>query len=141
MHWAVRNDLFLFVNANSWLPYSTVGWLVFNVNKRHFLQAVSLEEYSIFARKIIKKLSNSEPLISIFIIIYIFIKKIKTNSACVSLTITTSFGRYDQVISSRSHSTRAVPVNRGLYKYIKNLMSQNNKTFHIYQILYYTHNK
>ena len=37
--------------------------------------------------------------------------------------------------------TRVVPVNRGLYKYIKNLMSQNNKTFYIYQILYYTHNK
>ena len=37
--------------------------------------------------------------------------------------------------------TRVVPVKRGLYKYIKNLMSQNNKTFHIYQILYYTHNK
>ena len=33
MHWAVRNDLFLFLNASSWLPYSTVGWLVFNVNK------------------------------------------------------------------------------------------------------------
>ena len=28
-------------------------------------------------------------------------------------------------------SKRAVPVNRGLYRYIKNLMSQNNKTFHI----------
>ena len=37
--------------------------------------------------------------------------------------------------------TRVVPVNRGLYKYIKNLMSQSNKTFHIYEILYYTHNK
>ena len=38
-------------------------------------------------------------------------------------------------------NTRVVPVNRGLYKYIKNLMSQNNKTFPRYQILYYTHNK
>ena len=54
MHWAVRNDQFLFLNASSWLPYSTVGWLVFNVNKLHFLQSVSLEQYSIFARKIIK---------------------------------------------------------------------------------------
>ena len=54
MHWAVRNDQFLFLNASSWLPYSTVGWLVFNVNKLHFLQSNSLEQYSIFARKIIK---------------------------------------------------------------------------------------
>ena len=90
MQWAVRNDLFLFLNASSWLPYSTVGWLVFNVNKLLFLESVSLEQYSIFARKIIKKLSNSASFVSIFIIIYIFIKKIKTNPACVSQTITTS---------------------------------------------------
>ena len=77
MHWAVRNDLFLFLYASSWLPYSTVGWLVFNVKKLHFLQSVSLEQYSIFARKIIKKLSNSASFISIFIIIYIFLKKSK----------------------------------------------------------------
>ena len=77
MHWAVRNNLFLFLNASSWLPYSTVRWLVFNVNKLHFLQSVSLEQYSIFARKIIKKLSNSAPFISIFIIIYTFIRKSK----------------------------------------------------------------
>ena len=77
MHWAVRNDLFLFLYASSWLPYSTVGWLVFNVKKLHFLQSVSLEQYSIFARKIIKKLSNSAYFISIFIIIYIFLKKSK----------------------------------------------------------------
>ena len=41
----------------------------------------------------------------------------------------------------RKQNTRVVPVNRGLYSYIKNLMSQNNKTLHIYQILYNAHNK
>ena len=85
MHWAVRNDLFLFLYASSWLPYSTVGWLVFNVKKLHFLQSVSLEQYSIFARKIIKKLSYSASFISI--IIYIFLKKSKQTQPA-SQTIT-----------------------------------------------------
>ena len=112
MHWAVRNNLFLFLNASSWLPYSTVGWLVFNVNKLHFLQSVSLEQYSIFARKIIKKLSNSASFISIFIMIYIFIKKSKQTQPASVRPKQQALGRYDQVISSRSHSTNAFYLRR-----------------------------
>ena len=67
-----------------WFPCYTGRWLVFNVNKLHFLQSVSLEQYSIFARKFIKKLSNSARFISIFIIIYIFIKNQNKPSLCHS---------------------------------------------------------
>ena len=52
--------------------------------KLHFLQSVSLEQYSIIAHKFIKYLSNSAPFISIFTIIYIFIKKLKQSSLCHS---------------------------------------------------------